>query len=201
MGAGAGRVSSRMGESGGDEFRIWQVLYNVLVRYPVGLETISPGDIRVEVAPEVLGVSTRNSQGTGAGEEVLWWGTEGDDICGTSETRIPLQVGDSKALPCLQTAMVWISTLRSGRLPLHVAMQWKTPNGTIHDIYNGPWKAPRWHVLNTIKKILWGDSFPPMQFFFKKQPTTAKHFITLRKECTRIFGFDSISGLSIDAGS
>lgn len=113
----------------------------------------------------------------------------------------PEGVGDSNVSPRLQIAMVWVSKLRSGRLTLHVAMQWKTPDGTKHDIYSGPWKGPRWHILNTIKKLLWGDSFPHRQFFFKEQPTTARHFITLGNRYTMIFGFDSISRLSIDSGS
>lgn len=83
------------------------------------------------------------------------------------------------------------SKLTSGRLTL-LAIRWKTPDETKCDICNGPWKGPRWHRLNTIKKLSWGYSFPPMQFF--KKPTTARHFIKLGKGCTVISALTPSAG-------
>lgn len=83
------------------------------------------------------------------------------------------------------------SKLTSGRLTL-LAIRWKTPDETKCDICNGPWKGPRWHRLNTIKKLSWGYSFPPMQFF--KKPTTVRHFIKLGKGCTVISALTPSAG-------
>lgn len=97
-----------------------------------------------------------------------------------------------KCFPCLHIAMVSKSKLTSGRLTLLAAIRWETPDETKCDIYNGPWKGPRWHRLNIIKKLSWGYSFPPMQFL--KKPTTARHFIKLGKGCTVISALTPSAG-------
>lgn len=97
-----------------------------------------------------------------------------------------------KCFPCLHIAMVSKSKLTSGRLTLLAAIRWKTPDETKCDIYNGPWKGPRRRRLNTMKKLSWGYSFHPTQFF--KTSTTARHFTKLGKECTVILALTPSAG-------
>lgn len=148
---------------------------------------------------------TRDSPGTGAGEQPVRWGIEGDD-CGISETipsRVPSETWIPQSASTVGESSALGATRRHGSHTC--ADRWQAHradgnpmgdrDGTSCD--NGSEKG-RSGTFETVKKLSQGCEFPPLQFFSKKhQPGILSHSAKVDNDC----GSDPTSPLPRDSGS